>query len=112
MVRGQQYVDGGVMQNLPVEPLVMEKCDIIIGVDVVSVPNQSDVKGLMNIFSRAMALSIVSNTEKWAEKCDYIIAPNLEKYTITDFDKAHELFDIGYEYGNAFFEDYSKKQIV
>ena len=109
MVEGQQYIDGGVMQNLPVEPLITEKCDIIIGVDVVSVPNQSEVKGLMNIFTRAMALSIVSNTEKWAEKCDYIIAPNLENYTITDFDKAQELFDIGYEFGNAFFQDYCKK---
>lgn len=112
LVRGQQYIDGGVMQNLPVEPLLTEKCDIIIGVDVVSVPNQSEVKGLVNMFSRAMALSIISNTEKWAEKCDYIIAPNLENYTITDFDKAHELFDIGYEFGCNFFEDYCKNHKV
>jgi len=109
LVEGEQYIDGGVMQNLPVEPLIFEKCDIIIGVDVVTVPNQSEVKGLVNIFSRAMALSIISNTEKWAKKCDYLITPNLEKYTITDFDKAQELFDIGYAYGKAFFEDYCKK---
>lgn len=109
LVEGEQYIDGGVMQNLPVEPLVDEKCDFIIGVDVVSVPNQSEVKGIINIFSRALALSIVSNSEKWAKKCDYIITPNLENYTIIDFDKAQELFDIGYEFGKVFFEDYNKK---
>lgn len=108
-VEEEMYIDGGVMQNLPVEPLLNEKCDIIIGVDVVSVPNQSEIKGLVNIFARSMALSIASNTTYWADKCDYVIAPNLEKYTILDFDKAQELFDIGYEAGRVFFEDYSKQ---
>ena len=109
-VEGEMYVDGGVMQNLPVEPLIKEKCDIVIGVDVISVPNQSEIKGLVNIFARSMALSISSNTESWAKKCNYVIAPNLEKYTILDFDKAQELFDIGYEVGRVFFEDYKKQE--
>lgn len=109
-VEGEMYVDGGVMQNLPVEPLLKEECDIIIGVDVISVPNQSEIKGLMNIFARSMALSISSNSESWAEKCNYVITPNLEKYTILDFDKAQELFDIGYEVGRVFFEDYKKQE--
>lgn len=109
-VEGEMYVDGGVMQNLPVEPLLKEECDIIIGVDVISVPNQSEIKGLMNIFARSMALSISSNTESWAEKCNYVITPNLEKYTILDFEKAQELFDIGYEVGRVFFEDHKKQE--
>ncbi|MDD2529881.1 MAG: patatin-like phospholipase family protein [Bacteroidales bacterium] len=109
-VEGEMYVDGGVMQNLPVEPLVNEKCDIIIGVDVISVPNQSEIKGLVNIFARSMSLSISSNTESWANKCDYVITPNLENYTILDFEKAQELFDIGYEIGIVFFEDYKKQE--
>lgn len=107
----EQYIDGGVMQNLPVEPLIDEKCDLIIGVDVISVPNQKEVKGIVNIFLRSLAISIVSSTENWAKKCDYLITPNLENYTITDFDKAHELFDIGYEYGKAFFEEYHKNAV-
>lgn len=109
-VEGEIYVDGGVMQNLPVEPLIKEKCDIIIGVDVISVPNQSEIKGLVNIFARSLALSISSNTESWAKKCNYVITPNLEKYTILDFDKAQELFDIGYEVGRVFFADYKKQE--
>jgi len=108
LVEGEQYIDGGVMQNLPVEPLIKENCDIIIGVDVVSVPNQSEVKGIVNMFSRAMALFIVSNTEYWAKQCNHLITPNLEQFTIIDFDKAQQLFDIGYEYGCSFFKDYSK----
>lgn len=109
-VDGEMYVDGGVMQNLPVEPLLKEKCDIIIGVDVISVPNQSEIKGLINIFARSLALSISSNTESWSKKCDYVITPNLEKYTMLDFEKAQELFDIGYEVGRVFFEDHKKQE--
>lgn len=108
-VEGEQYIDGGVMQNLPVEPLINEKCDLIIGVDVISLPKRKEIKGLGRIMSRTIALYIMGNTKIWADKCDYVIKPNLENYTILDFDKAQELFDIGYEAGKLFFQDYVKK---
>lgn len=108
-VEGEQYIDGGVMQNLPVEPLINEKCDLIIGVDVISLPKRKEIKGLGRIMSRTIALYIMGNTKIWADKCDYVIKPNLENYTILDFDKAQELFDIGYEAGKVFFQDYVKK---
>lgn len=108
-VEGEQYIDGGVMQNLPVEPLINEKCDLIIGVDVISLPKRKEIKGLGRIMSRTIALYIIGNTKIWADKCDYVIKPNLENYTILDFDKAQELFDIGYEAGKVFFQDYVKK---
>lgn len=107
-VEGEQYIDGGVMQNLPVEPLINEKCDLIIGVDVISLPKRKEIKGLGRIMSRTIALYIMGNTKIWADKCDYVIKPNLENYTILDFDKAQELFDIGYEAGKLFFQDYVK----
>lgn len=105
-VEGEQYIDGGVMQNLPVEPLINEKCDLIIGVDVISLPKRKEIRGLGKIMSRTIALYIMGNTKTWADKCDYVIKPNLENYTILDFDKAQELFDIGYEAGKLFFQDY------
>lgn len=107
-VEGEQYIDGGVMQNLPVEPLINEKCDLIIGVDVISLPKRKEIKGLGKIMSRTIALYIMGNTKIWADKCDYVIKPNLENYTILDFDKAQELFDIGYEAGKLFFQDQMK----
>jgi NTE family protein len=107
-VEGEQYIDGGVMQNLPVEPLINEKCDLIIGVDVISLPKRKEIRGLGKIMSRTISLYIMGNTKTWADKCDYVIKPNLENYTILDFDKAQELFDIGYEAGKVFFQDYMK----
>ncbi len=102
-IEGVQYIDGGLMQNLPVEPLVKEKCDLIIGVDVVAVANKENVKGIMNIISRSIAISIRGNSSYSTKQCDYVITPNLEKYTLLDFDKAQELFDIGYDAGKEFF---------
>lgn len=105
-VEGEQYVDGGVMQNLPVEPLIMENCSIIIGVDVISTTKRLEITGLSKILERTLTLTIMQSTKQWADKCDFVIKPDLQDYTILDFDKAHELFDIGYEAGIIFFKNY------
>lgn len=107
-VEGVQYIDGGLMQNLPVEPLLVEKCDIIIGVDVVSTNKKVKITGLTNILDRTITLSIMQNTSYWADKCNYVVKPNLHEYSIMDFDKADELFEIGYEAGIIFFKNYKK----
>lgn len=107
-VEGEQYVDGGLMQNLPVEPLIEEGCDLIIGVDVVSATKRIEVSGLSNILDRTITLTIMQNTSFWAEKCNYIVKPNLQDYTIMDFDKANELFEIGYQAGLIFFKNYKR----
>ncbi|MBC8173337.1 MAG: patatin-like phospholipase family protein [Chitinophagales bacterium] len=97
------YVDGGVINNLPVEPL-RPVCDLLIGVNVNGVKDTSRLNGMWDVGFRVLLLSLMVNMEKNIKMCDVLIEPPTGDYTIFSVNKAKELFDHGY--------DATKKKIV
>ncbi len=95
---GIQYVDGGLMLNLPVEPL-RAISDYVIGVNVmpkVEVPIK-EVDSIFDIAVRSFELSLWNNTRVSQESCDCVIEPEaLRNYNILNFSKTQEIYDIGY----------------
>ncbi len=95
---GQLYVDGGVLDNLPVTPL-KGRCDRIIAINV----NLCDeVRRLGNIKGAGLRVfEIVANRDRDHVNCNcdlLIEPPGLGKYKILDTRRADELFAIGYEH--------------
>lgn len=96
-IRGNTYVDGGLLNNLPVEPL-LKHCKKVIGVSVCPHETKTEVKGIKNIAERCLQLAIWGTMQHRFNKCD--IALEIEKsfrYGLFDVKKSQELFDIGYE---------------
>ena len=95
----QYYIDGGVLMNLPVEPL-KEKCDRIIGFNITPVAEKTSEQynRILNIGLRTFELSIQGNVKTSKASCDLVIEPEeLNSYGIFSFDKMDEMFDIGYK---------------
>lgn len=97
-IKGNTYVDGGLLNNLPVEPL-LKKCSKIIGISLC--PHETikeEVKGIRNIAERCLQLAIWGTIQHRMKQCD--VAIEIKKsfeYGIFDAKKSEELFDIGYE---------------
>lgn len=90
------YVDGGVLDNLPVKPLE-DKCDCLIGSFVNPVGYMEKVSGLISIAERTFMLSMSKEITEKAKLFDLFVAPpELSTYKILDPEKAEELFDVGY----------------
>jgi NTE family protein len=90
-------VDGGVLNNLPVEPL-QGKCDLIIGVNCNHLPELGKVRNVKNLSERAVMMNLNFNVYTRKGACDYFIeAPGLGKYGVFDLKKAPELFQAGYQ---------------
>jgi NTE family protein len=90
------YVDGGVLDNLPLRP-IENRCRILIGSFVNPVGYMEKISGLINIAERTFMLSMSKEIFEKAKKFDLFIAPQeLRNFKILDPEKAHELFDIGY----------------
>lgn len=90
------YVDGGVLDNLPINP-IEDKCKTIIGSFVNPVGYVEKISGLINIAERTFMLSMSKEIIEKAKKFDLFIAPpELEHFKILDPEKAEELFDVGY----------------
>lgn len=89
------YVDGGVLNNLPVEP-VRSECKMLIGVNVNPVKYTEQLHGMWDIGYRVLFLSLMVNIAENKRLCDVVIEPDTEKYTIFNVNKAKELFELGY----------------
>jgi NTE family protein len=90
------YVDGGVMDNMPIKP-IEGKCRILIGSFVNPVGYLEKISGLINIAERTFMLSVTKEIFEKARKFDLLVDPlELKNYNVLDPDKASELFAIGY----------------
>lgn len=90
------YVDGGVLDNLPIRP-IENKCKILIGSFVNPVGYVEKISGLISIAERTFMLSMSKEIYEKAKKFDLFIAPQeLRNYKILDPEKACELFEVGY----------------
>lgn len=97
IINNTYYVDGGVLDNIPVKP-IEDKCDFLIGSSVNPTGFEATVKSLVQIAERAFFLSLSKEAMEKAKKFDVFIAPlELKDYKVLDPEKAAEVFDIGYK---------------
>ncbi|WP_179022184.1 patatin-like phospholipase family protein [Winogradskyella forsetii] len=96
-INGYTYVDGGLLNNLPVEPLLLN-CEKIIGISVCPHETRNDIRGIKNLAERCLQLAIWGTMQHRFNQCN--IALEIEKsfqYGMFDAKKSEELFKIGYE---------------
>jgi len=92
-----QYLDGGIIDNLPVHPLE-SICNYLIGSFVNTVGYAEKLSGLINIAERTFLLSMTKEVAEKADKFDMLVAPpELQNYGILEQEKAVELFSLGYK---------------
>lgn len=92
------YVDGGLLDNLPVKPLV-RRCKKIIAVNIHPVEKAAKVDNLIKIAARTFQLSVNSNFKYVKSKSNVYIEPEgLTKYNILNTKNTEDLFDLGYEF--------------
>jgi NTE family protein len=95
-INGSLFVDGGIVDNLPVKPL-LKKCNKIIGVDVNYTGPVDKIESAVEVLERSFHLSIRAKIEEKAKKCDLFIDPDeLSDFGLTDIARGREMFDIGY----------------
>lgn len=91
------FVDGGVLNNLPVEPLD-GFCDVIIGVNCNQLPELHNIKNIKNLIERSVIMSMNYNVYSRKSKCDFFIEPpGLARFGVFDIKKANEIFEAGYQ---------------
>jgi NTE family protein len=92
-------IDGGLLNNLPVEPLE-DICDVIIGSYVNKVEggvgNASFFKPF-NILERCFHLAIARSVYSKVHKCHVFIEASLHDFDMYGVKQADQIFEIGYE---------------
>ncbi len=93
------YVDGGVLNNFPVD-LIKEQCDQIIGayVNPFTKVTMDDLKYSYNVLERAYHIRAAKSSVEKFKDCDLLISPedlvNHGTFTVKDMDA---VFELGYK---------------
>ncbi len=105
VIDDKYLVDGGVLNNLPVEPLE-GVCDYVIGLNCNQLPEESNVSNMKKLIERSVIMAMNYNVYSRESKCDYFIEPpGLGRYGVFDIKKAPELFGVGYDYTMNYIEN-------
>ncbi len=98
-INGEWYVDGGAMNNFPVQ-CIRDQCDLLVGINVMpTVPiSKRKVGGMVGVALRCVYLGIEVNSGPGRALCDILIEPQeLYDYDVFRFRKVDEMYQIGYE---------------
>lgn len=98
MIDGAPYGDGGLYNNLPVEPLAERKGEII-AVHVNPVAPFEEQTSFAKIVDRSIHLSFLKTIKSAADGCRLLIEPpGLSQFGMFDVHKLNDIYETGYQY--------------
>jgi NTE family protein len=98
-IDGRWYVDGGVINNFPVEPL-RGRCDVLLGhyASPLRRVQTTDLDGVLAVSERALEVGMYFSSKMKFYECDVILCPpELSRFGLFDMKHHWEIFSIGYE---------------
>ncbi len=94
----KMLVDGGVVNNFPIEPLI-GKCDKIIGIYANAVSTNKKDLHLKDMLDRSLHFMMRHSITPKISQCDlYLEPPAMTHFSMFDFNRSEEIFKYGYDY--------------
>ncbi len=96
---GKMLVDGGLVENVPIDTLKEMGADEIIAVDINALRLYKKPDDIIEVVTNALDIAIENLSSAKGEEVDLLIRPKLSSYsrTVDDPQKLRELIEKGYE---------------
>ncbi len=97
VINGHSYVDGAVLQNLPVQTVRDMQADVVIAVSLPLAPaTASALASLPGVLQRSISVGFEGNERASRGYADVLIMPDVSGFGATDYLKTDELAKVGY----------------
>lgn len=108
-IEGKLLLDGGIVNNYPVEKVRAMGADIIIGVDVQDgLSNREDLRKATRILGQINTIQSIERMKTKIADTDIYIKPDIKNYGIISFDKGIDIIKKGEEAAFAVYEQLLK----
>lgn len=98
-IDGHNYVDGGLLNNIPTSVAFSKHCDLIIAVDINSTRGSgSETTKLFDVLGATISIMGTTNANLGYQYADVVIKPNLKRFSGMKFSGEHsvEMIEEGY----------------
>jgi NTE family protein len=89
-------VDGGMVENVPLSPLIDLDADYLIGVSLTERYLKKEPENILDVLLRSYYFSIEKTTEIQTDEADLLIKPDLGSFDLIDPGQVEELMEKGY----------------
>lgn len=97
-IDGKVLIDGGVVNNYPINRVKDFGADIIIGVDVQhGLSSREELLSATEILVQINNFQSAADMEKKSKQTDIYIRPNMDDYTVLDFNQGNAIVRLGEE---------------
>ncbi|MFY8068467.1 MAG: patatin-like phospholipase family protein [Flavobacterium sp.] len=97
-INGKLHIDGGVVNNYPVEELKNRGVDFIIGVDVQDgLKNREQLKDVTSVLSQLNNFSMIEKMEGKRRMTNIYFKPDTKGFSVVSFDNGQEIIKKGTE---------------
>ena len=89
-------IDGGVVNNYPIDELRAKGMDIIIGIDVQDdLATRDDMVSALDVLSQINNFRTINDMKLKSKKTDIYIKPDIENFTVISFSEGKEIINNG-----------------
>lgn len=101
-MNGHEYVDGGVLYNLPTQTVKDMNADVILAVSLPLAPvSNGDLGSILGVLARSFSVAIEGAERQQRKLANVVIMPDLKGFGAADYLKAPELAVRGYQAAEA-----------
>ncbi len=95
-LNGRLLVDGGIVDNFPIDIMKNKDVDVIIGVDVQDkLEKRENLDSAPKIIMQIISFQMYDEDVENKNNTDIYMHPNIKGYSVVSFDKADELINLG-----------------
>lgn len=96
-VKGELYVDGGLVENVPLSPLYDLGANFLVGVDLNAKRQYEKPGDIIDVLMNALDIAIDNSTRLQTREVDLLVKPEVFHFSRTDTDNIEHLVKEGYD---------------
>ena len=97
-LNGHEYVDGGVLENLPTATVRDMQPDVVLAVSLPLEPvSGGELNSILGLLGRSFSVAIEGAERQQRKLADVVLMPDLKGFSATDYLKTNDLAKRGYD---------------
>ncbi|MCB0449883.1 MAG: patatin-like phospholipase family protein [Confluentibacter sp.] len=109
LINGEVLVDGGVVNNYPIDELREKGMDVIIGVDVQDgLAKREELASALDVLAQINNFRTINDMKLKVKKTDIYIKPDIKEYSVVSFSEGSKIIENGKQATNSKMDDLKK----
>jgi len=96
-IDGKLLVDGGIVENVPIQTVKDLGADYVIGVDLNANYSNEKPANILDVLINSFHFTLMAAARLQTEEADLMIRPDLSAFNYTDTDQVKDLIEQGYK---------------